>query len=432
MGQIHDSTRNITESDAEEAGEAPALSSRVYGSDEAPLSSQTRISRRPKYSPQAKASSSTANAATIGTWGYEAIEVGENEVDVDIAQRTQIDGGQDYQVTRFSEPEWNPRVPMQQYRVELPDLTNAETSPASSFVKALPLPSSYSGQETSFSRRLLRQTLEGAYQLMTNSGSSSADVLRMCRFTFCFSNSQRVINQLRDQIMRTAKDNLELWDAPQLHLGGAGLHYPRVTLDGPDSSPPAWWELEAPMGPFPYTEAETPVSKELGIEQIVELTGFDGEWFDSNDVELYLRSLGLYLDGQSSWVELDVPQLLPSYPQLLAVSLHSDSSLTSFEGPHSPQNGESVFPAGPIFNESDYSWNLETLDLPDFFDTSLDFSIAETSDLGPKIQGLPDGFGAKTFPAGILPDFSFDFGTTKKKFIDVQELVSCTCPVVIL
>ena len=51
---------------------------------------------------------------------------------------------------------------------------------------------------------------------------------------------------------------------------------------------------------------QTPVPKWMTIDQVIEHCGFQGEWFDPNDVEHYLKSKGVHVDARSSLVELDV------------------------------------------------------------------------------------------------------------------------------
>lgn len=84
-------------------------------------------------------------------------------------------------------------------------------------------PLSYSFQEASFARRLLRISLEASYRLMTNPHSRPEDIKRLCKFTWCFTNSPRIVDHIKGLMERTAKQNLELWEVPAMHVGGAGV-----------------------------------------------------------------------------------------------------------------------------------------------------------------------------------------------------------------
>lgn len=165
-------------------------------------------------------------------------------------------------------------------------------------------PSTYSFKEMTFARRLSRATHERACHILCNPEINADTIRETFKLTFCFSSLARVKAWARKMASTSATDSLERWMAPQLHLGDAGLHYPRTSLDGANP-PPAFWANKAPMGPQLLTSAETPVPDWMTVEQVVEMIGFDGEWADASDVEHYLRSKGLSLDEHSSWAELD-------------------------------------------------------------------------------------------------------------------------------
>lgn len=422
MGHFLESAHQITVVNEDEDEQIPALSARVYGTEELPPGKKSRTTQTPGQRPLSKEFSSRGEKARAAPWGYDIVDQGQTEV---VGTRRSRRGlQQNRQGTLFDKAEWDATKTTQQYRVELPETTLAKRWTDSSVGKSLPLPSSYSIQETSFARRLLRQSLESAFRLMTNPNSFRRDVLRLCKFTFFFSKSQRIIEHLQALMLRTAREDLELWEAPQLHLGGAGLHYPRVGLDGIDSSPPEWWAAGAPIGPRRPVEPETPVSKELNMTQIIELAGFDGEWFDSNDVEQYLRSKGLYLDAQSSWVEIEVPELIPSESQIPTVGSPTESSLDSSKDQRSPQMTESFFPDDPIMEGQDYVWNADTINMTELSDVNMNYSSNETN----YAADSGDFFDPQLYLDPILPDVLPTFNTTTKKLIDVEKFLSCTLP----
>lgn len=110
-----------------------------------------------------------------------------------------------------------------------------------------PLPMSYSFQEASFARRLMRISLETAYRLITDPCSRPEDLKSLCRLTWCFTSSSRMVDHLKGMIEKTADQDLELWEVPALHLGRAGMHYPRVGIDA-GCAPPELWENKARPG----------------------------------------------------------------------------------------------------------------------------------------------------------------------------------------
>ena len=102
---------------------------------------------------------------------------------------------------------------------------------------------------------------------------------------------------------------MESWAIPLYHVGGAGLHYPRVGFDA--SSPPADWAAPGMVGPLPAQPATSYDASEgissLAETEKVKVAGVEGEWFDANDVEEYAKTKGLYLNAGSKIVEFVEP-----------------------------------------------------------------------------------------------------------------------------
>lgn len=331
--------------------------------------------------------------------------------------------------------------PVQQYRVDLPaeeiDLQSSLSPNTGMFTDAfnpfiekpsldlmsLPIPRSHSYQETSFARRLMRVTVERGIRLMTDPNSSQEDLNRMCRFTWCFASSSDMIESMFDMVSRTTRDGLERWEVPRLHLGGAGLHFPRANVDG-ENSPPAWWAEEAPMGPPRLLQPETPQSDTMSIADIIRNVQVEGDWYDSSDVEQYLRSKGLYLDGQSSIVEIIEAE--DSVPELQEAQIPSNSTpdasspLDSTRGPRSPEVVDSSWFGDPFESNTDYDW-IEGMTNPGVADINMDFSF-DTMDYPPSKPTDPS-FDLNLY-TGPVPTFN----TKIKKFLDVDKFLDSTHP----
>lgn len=331
--------------------------------------------------------------------------------------------------------------PMQQYRVDIPareiDLQSSFSPNARMFTDgfntsvekpslglvSLPIPTSHSYQETSFARRLMRATIERGIRLMTDPNASQEDLNRMCRFAWCFASSSEIIEHMLDMVGRTTRDGLERWEVPRLHLGGAGLHFPRADVDG-ESSPPAWWAEEAPMGPPRLEQPETPYPNSMTITDIIRKVQVEGDWYDSSDVEQYLRSKGLYLDGQSSIVEIIEPE--DSVPELQEAQMPSTSTpdtsspQDSTRGPRSPEVVVSNW-FGDLFEpNTDYDWT-KGMTNPGVADMNMDFSV-ETIDYPPS-KPIDPSFDL-SFYTGPMPTFS----TKIKKFLDVDKFLDSKHP----
>jgi hypothetical protein len=137
--------------------------------------------------------------------------------------------------------------------------------------------------------------------------------------------------RFQELLRRKAGESLENWNVPFFHVGGAGTHFPRRDEHGNPIYPPNMFPPAKAFGPLALPTAEMP-RDEATIEQLLESIGFGGVWFDSHDVEGYLRTLGIYLDGHSSFVEIN-PSTIERTPPLL---LHSSNSTTSSTSSASP------------------------------------------------------------------------------------------------
>ena len=202
----------------------------------------------------------------------------------------------------------------------------------------------YSFQETTFARRLHRMTMERAFRNLTNPSIDPEYLKRAFRFTFCFSNRKRMLHRFQQMLKRKAGESLENWNVPFFHIGGAGTHYPRRDQDGKPIYPPNMLAPEKAFGdqfgPRAWIEVETP--REGSTQEILESIGFGGQWFDPHDVEEYLKTKGIYIDGQSSFIEIDPSTIKLTVPSLIHNTSSSESS--SITGGQSPMRTPS-----PIF-----------------------------------------------------------------------------------
>jgi hypothetical protein len=253
------------------------------------------------------------------------------------------------------------------------------------------VPYTYSFQETTFARRLHRLCLERAFRVLTNPDIDPEYIKRAFRFTFTFSNRRRMLARFQELLKRKAGESLENWNVPFFHIGGAGTHFPRLDAQGRPIYPPNIFSPARAFGPLALPTAETP-RDEATIEQMLESIGFGGVWFDSHDVEGYLRTKGMHLDGQSSFVEID-PLAIERAPPLL---LHSSSSTTSSTSSASPIRS----PATPIQNTPQ--------------------QVTDTN----YFQELPDPYGSDSllFPLrDKLPEDDVTFGGAGSSRVDDQR-----------
>ncbi|MCJ1468702.1 hypothetical protein MMC07_007332 [Pseudocyphellaria aurata] len=370
MEHFIDCARSVApESEAEDGEHSPVPSPRAH--ELGKMHSDSRRSS-PSKAKQAVRSPSPSPGTDMGEMvaasalGYQTtyrIDDGTDDVN---AQNSGFDTTQDVQISNLENTFWAPVEPAPLYRPGFPVPMENMQSVAPPLSKSLPPPVNYNFQEISFARRLLRTTLQNGVRLLTDPNASRDQVFNFFRFTFTWTNRPRCLAMLKQLISRTAHESLEFWGAPQWHVGDSGLHYPRGGLDGA-SSPPPGWTAKAPMGPRRPVATETPISSSLVPEEVFKITGLGGTWLDSNDVDQYLQTRGVFLDGQSNWAEIDLavdPTLEPN----LTVGSPTDSSRNSSGGPQSP---DLTYPDGPVMHTTEYLWDGKNLGMPNFADVDM-------------------------------------------------------------
>lgn len=230
--------------------------------------------------------------------------------------------------------QFNAQIPDHTPSFTYPDLTDTLTIERPIKPSHQPQGSyTYSFQETTFARRLHRMCLERAFRNLTNPKIDPDYIKRAFRFTFCFSNRKRMLQRFQEMLKRRAGESLENWSVPFFRIGGAGTHFPRRDEEGKPVYPPNMVSPAKAFGPQPWIEVETP-RLEATTQEMLENIGFGGEWYDSHDVEEYLKTKGIFLDGQSSFIELDpsVLLLIKSSTGNGTSSLSDSSSIT--RSPH--------------------------------------------------------------------------------------------------
>lgn len=219
-----------------------------------------------------------------------------------------------------------------------------------------------------------------------NQWSRPDNAKRLCTFAFCFINAPTILNRFQEVMSRTAKDNLEMWTVPLYHIGDAGLHYARVGIDA-SSEPPPWWADRGSTGPrsaAPQSDIRIP----QGIVEFLEYPGYDGKWFDSNDVAKYLRSKGLTLDASSVIVEINDGQ--EAIPQPFSI----DSGSMGYNDPSSRT---------PVTKSQT---------------ASVDFNGSFAG-----MSPLSDQFFVQSLGLSVLPESMIAWPNVTRKHLDVERFV---------
>ena len=278
---------------------------------------------------------------TTDTWGGYVLSKEKSpmeELDLDYQQNQQNQGYRqtdDLQV--IAKPtENNASFPfdlmdLQNYRVELPQMEEFSRN----FLPQAqpPLPNSYNFNEFSFARRIHRIAEESALKLITNNdpkfSSRRQEVFGLC---LLYEDEKTIEARLRRVFEKSTRETLHNWSEPFVHVGGAGTYYPLNDSDIDIGLMPKYRTGYA-MGPFTPSVSRAEEVMEDGMK--CNLPGFEGEFFDANDVEGYLREQGLDIAPAADFITGDIN--LNELAEAASPKSRSDDSVASISSPKTPR-----------------------------------------------------------------------------------------------
>lgn len=163
----------------------------------------------------------------------------------------------------------------------------------------------YSHDETTFARRLTRAAIETGFHILSSANTRPSAL----NYVFKLSLPYLTLDQLRERfkmmLSRSVNEDLDFWETPFIHLGGAGTHYPRKDAHGNLLPKKNNWTVRQ-IGPLEkkVVRVENVVDGRWEDLSEMDLRGFEGEWFDAYDVQGYLEERwGCKLDPKSSFAE---------------------------------------------------------------------------------------------------------------------------------
>ncbi|KAK4542776.1 hypothetical protein LTR36_006152 [Oleoguttula mirabilis] len=192
---------------------------------------------------------------------------------------------------------------------------------------SLPPPKTYSFQESSFARRLHRACLEAGYYLLLDPTRRPQTYKRVFRLSLMGREKSKITSALRAMLARGPNESLDFWEAPLIHVGGAGTHYPRRDQFGNPQPRKSSYNLGL-VGPQTLALLEDAARNNLSTDMTVEIAGYEGEWFDPYDVQGYLEEKGIHIDPSSSFAEAEIEDT-PTTPD-------SVTTLSSRQSPTTP------------------------------------------------------------------------------------------------
>ncbi|KAG0649635.1 hypothetical protein D0Z07_3661 [Hyphodiscus hymeniophilus] len=219
---------------------------------------------------------------------------------------------------------------LQNYRVEIPQI---EDYSQNFFPHQLPLPSSYSYHEFSFARRIHRGAVEMGLRLLATADPEDERLKRTFGFSLLYESKEAIEARLKRIHNASTKETLSEWRAPFVHVGGSGTYYPMADNDVNGDLVPKF-RTGYSMGPFSSKVSQA--QEALDDDMKCNLPGFEGEFFDSNDVEGYLRGHGLDIPPAADFVSGEVDLL--ALTEMSSPKSYNSDTITSLPSPRTPRS----------------------------------------------------------------------------------------------
>ncbi|QSZ35548.1 hypothetical protein DSL72_008418 [Monilinia vaccinii-corymbosi] len=197
---------------------------------------------------------------------------------------------------------------IQHYRAEIPSPNIVNFSQNFYPHAQVPLPATHSYFELSFARRVHRATMEQGYRLLTMKNPPPQRFQEVFGFCMTYETKEESEARFRKALGSSAKESLQEWRAPFVHLGGAGTYYPN---QGPDTDNDLMPKFRTGFSMGPFSASFKPTRDSISSDMKCTIPGFEGEFFDSNDVEGYLRGHGFDLTPAADFItgQIDLEDL---------------------------------------------------------------------------------------------------------------------------
>ena len=160
--------------------------------------------------------------------------------------------------------------------------------------------------EKDFVRRLHRSSLEHAYRLFLDNHSDPNVTYRIFRLVPFIRDKDTMSPYFQKLVQAGEAEPLEIDCLPFYSIGGAGTHYRRTDEFGHPIYPHNCRLPKRLLGIPPGIKTACKNTTSDEYQNHLKLFGLDGEWFDCQDVEGYLKHMGVALDQSSSFAEIYV------------------------------------------------------------------------------------------------------------------------------
>ncbi|KAI1080011.1 hypothetical protein F5B20DRAFT_148004 [Whalleya microplaca] len=211
--------------------------------------------------------------------------------------------------------------------------------------------------EWAFARRLHRETTEKALTLISMPNPPPSKMTSVFGFVMLFETVDQIRARTRATLDRIRDDPLNYWEYPFHRLGGSGTHFSAQGHRNPLEGLSAYQSTGYATGPF--NERTTRVRDTLlGASQYINMDGWEGTWFDSGEVEMYLAQNGVVIPPTADFHTVEIQpgafsdmqsefqqvQLLQSIPPYATMNPNADLPLDpQISAPVPPSMGAASF-----------------------------------------------------------------------------------------
>lgn len=284
----------------------------------------------------------------------------------------------------------------------------------------------YSFEEVTFARRLNRATLEAGFLLLCNSNVHPALLKYIFRLSLPYLTLDEIRARFKSVLARGVNEDLDWYATPFLHLGGAGTHYQRRDAQGEPIPLKNTWTVRQ-IGPIEKRQVrmESVTDGQVRDFDGVDLTGFEGEWFDAYDVQGYLEEQWhCRIDPRSSFAEC----LIEDDTGANSDSETAPPSMSHGSTAATPDNSPPPIPPSSSSIQTSYRPDMRFNNMPASNFTDLSFDQTLGLDLAP---GFGLGFGGHGGYTSLSLDMMGDteqFPIVKQKpkkvaWVDVSKLI---------
>ncbi|KAG5952790.1 hypothetical protein E4U53_008074 [Claviceps sorghi] len=203
------------------------------------------------------------------------------------------------------------------------------TARAPSPYQTLHAPLSFATSENTFGRRLQRSTCENALRLLMSSHPPPDRFAAVFGFCLLFETREDIRRRLQTSLNSSQHEDLCFWKTPFTNLGGAGTFFQdQPSMRSPSSTSGSSSGSGMPignqgtqsygrpqqmtgmsMGPWGAKVQETRDQRiDYGTDRRMQmmLAGFEGDFFDPDEVETHLRQLGIFIPPRADFVNAEV------------------------------------------------------------------------------------------------------------------------------